>query len=108
VKADAATGLAAPDVFYFGNLAGDAGGASGATSLIVNAVDLGAVKRALNSTSPIAGAFDLDRDGRVSALDLGAIKANLNRTLPLITPAAALLAGTSARTTPSVTREILQ
>jgi hypothetical protein len=111
VKADAATGLAAPDVFYFGNLIGDTGstgGAAAATNLAVNAIDLGAVKRALNSTSVITGAFDFDRDGRVNALDLGAIKANLNRTLELITPAAAALAGTSQPATTSITREILK
>ena len=108
VKADARTGLAAPDVFYFGSLVGDTGGAGAASSLAVNAVDLAAVKRALNAASPVADLLDFDRDGRVNALDLGAIKANLNRTLELITPAAAALAGTSQPQTTSVTREILR
>jgi len=111
VKADATTGLAAPDVFYFGNLIGETGGTGGAPAagnLAVNALDLGAVKRALNAASPVAGLLDFDRDGRVNALDLGAIKANLNRTLELITPVAAALAGTSQPATTSITREILE
>jgi hypothetical protein len=52
------------------------------------------VKRALNTTSPLDGRYDFNRDGRVNALDLGAVKANLNRSLaltavPVVTPAAA-------------------
>ena len=43
--AGAATGLAAPDVFAFGNLPGDTG--DGSTSFRVNALDLASVKRAL-------------------------------------------------------------
>jgi hypothetical protein len=79
VAANSRTGLALPDVFSFGNLAGDTG--DGATTFRVNAADLGGVKQALNTTSTITGRFDFNRDGRVNALDLGAAKGNLNRTL---------------------------
>ena len=81
------TGLAAPDVFYFGNLIGETG--DSATSLRVNALDLSAVKRALNGNSIVAGRFDFNRDGRVNALDLAAVRGNLNRALPVLAPPAA-------------------
>jgi hypothetical protein len=84
VKADARTGLAAPDVFSFGNLIGETG-----EGFRVNSLDLGAVKRALNSTTNVVAAPDVNRDGRVNALDLGIVKRNLNHTLapPVATPA---------------------
>jgi hypothetical protein len=78
VLATAATGLAAPDVFSFGNLAGDATG-----DLRVNALDLAAVRRGLNTTVPPTSPLDFNRDGRVNALDLAAVKQNLNRTLAI-------------------------
>ena len=82
VKADANTGLAADDVFYFGNLIGDTGGSD--TAFRVNALDLGAVKRELNGAATLASKTDINRDGRVNALDLGLVKQNLNQALSLL------------------------
>jgi len=79
VLADGHTGLAVPDVFYFGSLVGDTG--DSATAFRVNALDLGAVKKALNGTAGITSRVDFNRDGRINALDLGAAKLNLNRSL---------------------------
>jgi hypothetical protein len=76
VKANPNTGLAADDVFYFGNLVGDAGG-----DLRVNALDVAAVKRALGTGSAIDSRLDFNRDGRINALDVAAVKQNLTRTL---------------------------
>jgi hypothetical protein len=84
VKSNDNTGLSDPDVFCFGNLVGESGDSP--ATLRVNALDLAAVKRALNSTSSVTGKFDFNRDGRVNALDLAAVKQNLNRNLPLVTP----------------------
>src|SRR5205807_2441255 len=51
VKADAATGLTAPDVFYFGNAIGETGNSP--ANAIVNATDeLGARANQRNFTSP--------------------------------------------------------
>jgi ELWxxDGT repeat protein len=83
VKPNARTGLATGDVFYFGNLVGDAGDSP--TNLRVNALDLGAIKRALNTNATLASSLDVNRDGRINALDLGIVKANLNRSLPVLT-----------------------
>jgi hypothetical protein len=83
-------GLARPDVFYFGSLVGETGDANTPTSFKVTALDLGAVKRAMNTDAPVTSRVDFNRDGRVNALDLAKVKANLNRPLPaLAAPAAA-------------------
>jgi hypothetical protein len=83
VKANGHTGLAFPDVFSFANLIGDTGDSD--TTFRVNALDLSAVKRALNSGSGVTGRYDFNRDGRVNALDLAAVRGNLNHTLAPIT-----------------------
>jgi hypothetical protein len=68
--------------FYFGNLVGETGDpAAAGAPLRVSALDLAAVKRTLDTFSPITGPYDFNRDGRVDALDLGIVKANLNRSL---------------------------
>jgi hypothetical protein len=83
VNATANTGLVQPDVSYIGNLVGDANGDG---SVTVN--DYRATVGALFSASPLSGAFDFDRDGRVGLADLRAVRANLFRRLPnIFTPA---------------------
>jgi hypothetical protein len=104
VKATANTGLPQPDVFYFGNLAGDTGNDRGAP--VVNATDLARVRRDLGRTTPAAlAASDFNRDGKVNATDLAVARTNEHRALPLFAaPApAAPAAATPApllRTTP--------
>ena len=80
IQATPETGLAAPDVFYVGNLVGETGDAATAP-FRVNALDLSAVKRGLNTDAPITGRLDFDRNGRVNALDLAATRSLLNRGL---------------------------
>jgi ELWxxDGT repeat protein len=79
VKANARTGLAAPDLFSFGNLIGDTGDSP--TTYRVNALDLAAVKRALNTPTTVAAPTDFNRDGRTNALDLAIVKRSLNHNL---------------------------
>jgi hypothetical protein len=84
VKANAHTGLDAPDVSYFGNLMGDTG--DGPTRFAVNAIDLAGVWRH-RAASGADWRYDFNRDGAVDALDLGIARANLNRRLgPAPTP----------------------
>ena len=73
MKADANTGLASPDVFYFGNLIGFAGeaavnGVYSVTTTDVNAASLD-MHNYLNPAS-ITNTHDYSRDGRVDATDL--------------------------------------
>jgi hypothetical protein len=102
VKANAHTGLAQSDVFYFGNLVGETG--DNTAPLRVNALDLVAARRAIASASPITGRFDFDRDGRVSALDLAAVRAHTNRALAPIAPGFSGAAGAAAAPAPGAVR----
>ena len=81
VKANAHTGLATPDVFSFGNLIGETGDGGGASGWRVSALDLGRVKRDLNTRAAIDSVSDFNRDGSVNALDLGILKRAINRAL---------------------------
>jgi ELWxxDGT repeat protein len=82
VKAEWDTGLSEPDVFYFGNLVGAAGGAApgpdGTFSVASNdyVTARGAARRFASRTER----FDFDRDGTVNVLDLlAARRARLQR-----------------------------
>jgi hypothetical protein len=94
VKATANTGCLLPTCSPSGISSATPAGSD--SSFRINALDLGAVKRALNNPSDLAGYFDFNRDGRTNALDLGIVKANLNRPLLPLPPA-------SAPTRPSTT-----
>jgi len=96
VRANAHTGLSQSDVFSFGNLIGETGDGGGAAGWRVSALDLGAVKRALNGVAPLSSSVDVNHDGKVNALDLGILKRNLNRSLPPPNQAPAAPAATGA------------
>jgi uncharacterized delta-60 repeat protein len=87
VKPTANTGLASPDVFYWGNLLGEAGDA--ASPLRVSATDVAALRRAISAAGSAAVAasspYDVNRDGRVNSRDLLSTRANLFQSLGPIT-----------------------
>jgi subtilisin-like proprotein convertase family protein len=90
VKATANTGLATPDVFYFGNLPGDAGVGNSASTLRVTAADVTAVRAALNrSNRPVTEAADFNRDGRVNATDYALVRNEMGTSLNLLASPAA-------------------
>jgi len=71
VRSTAATGLAADDVFYFGNAPGETGSSS--TDAVINGTDFMAIRaNPSNFLNPaaITNPYDFDRDGRVNAIDL--------------------------------------
>jgi hypothetical protein len=103
VKANGHTGLAAPDVFSFGNLIGETGDGGGAAGWRVNALDLSAVKRSLNMNAAITAVTDFNRDGRTNALDLSIVKRNLNHSLPLL-PTSAFLSAQALTPLPDLRR----
>jgi ELWxxDGT repeat protein len=86
VKANDHTGLAKPDVFYFGNLAGETG--DSLSPLRISSGDLAAIRRNLTAAvPPVTSRYDVNRDGKINALDLGIIRANLFRQLiPMVPP----------------------
>jgi subtilisin-like proprotein convertase family protein len=88
VKATANTGLAQPDVFYFGNLIGDTGSGNSASAARVTAADVAAVRAALNkSNRPVTDAFDFNRDGRINASDYAIVRNEMGASLNLLTAA---------------------
>ena len=103
VKANPDTGLAAADVFYFGNAIGETGNlAAGATAAVVNSADV--VRTRNNQLRPagITSAFDFNRSGgRVNSVDLVIARNNQVFALQLIIPqvgAIASVAPASVRT----------
>ena len=96
VKATAATGLAADDVFYFGNAIGDSGAGNTPEYALVSPADETAVRANKTGFAPTAvtNVYDFNRDRRVTASD--ELTARYLATTPatalrLITPAAAAL-----------------
>ena len=89
VRATAATGLAAADVFLFGNAIGEVGNSAVDALVSMQDVDLIAANQA--ATAAIGSRYDINRDGRVNTVDRSL--ASLNRTtvrtaLPLLVAAA--------------------
>ena len=86
------TGVAAADVFYFGNLPGKVadpspGGVGGALRrTAVTALDLAAVRRNLSrGRTPVNSLWDVDRDGIVGLLDVLAVRRAYGSALTLLT-----------------------
>jgi hypothetical protein len=110
VKANANTGLAAPDVFYFGNLVGETG--DSASPLRVGALDLAGTRARLGDSAGLDSHFDHNHDGVVNALDLAAVRSGMGRSLGAITSGggdAVLPVPTDSGTSDgaSITREVL-
>ena len=91
VKANANTGLATPEVFYLGNLAGDTGGNVGAPT--VDADDFARTQAAVGRVDAASlSRFDFNRDRKIDAADLLIVRNNQGRSLPLFTaPSSATL-----------------
>ena len=83
VAAGSRTGLATPEVFYFGNLVGETGGLG---APVVNATDLARTRANFGRSTPAAlNTFDFDRNGAIDVADLFLVRVNQRRTLPLFT-----------------------
>jgi ELWxxDGT repeat protein len=81
VRPNDRTGLALPDVFYFGNLVGDTGDRVGSAAS-VSLVDWVRTRGTVGSGAVgLNNPYDFDRNGRVSATDVAIARSNLLRTL---------------------------
>lgn len=86
ILANAVTGLASNDVFYFGNAVGDMNANNFGSPILVqtNASDTAAVRQnqSINANSvSIESVYDLNKDGRVNASDTAAVRQNQNLRL---------------------------
>ena len=91
------TGLAAPDVFYFGNAVGET--FDSATAFRVDSRDVTRTRNAQGKPTSVWGLYDHNRDGRVNTSDLTLARNNQTFALArLAAPAANAVtpAGTSA------------
>jgi hypothetical protein len=84
VLADANTGLAANDVFYFGNLVGDVFDSGSPQQ--VTAQDLILIQSNIVGSASITNPYDLNKDGSVDAQDLVLAQKNAFSAIQLITP----------------------
>ncbi len=74
LRANANTGLADDDVFYFGNFIGDTGNST--TEAVVDATDIAAVHNNYTATATITNPYDFNRDKVVDATDEALAEAN--------------------------------
>ena len=84
VNANTDTGLASPDIFFFGNLVGESGkGATGGVFSVTSADELAARNDPHGFTSPadISNPHDYNRDGRVDITDQMIARASNGHTL---------------------------
>jgi hypothetical protein len=93
VRAAPASGLAADDVFTFGNLVGESGDAAG--PLVAGGTDAVGTRRAASVRAVgIGNPYDHNRDGVVNVLDYAAALRNVGKSLvPLPPPVAAQASG---------------
>jgi hypothetical protein len=82
MKATANTGLAAPDVFYFGNMMGETG--NSATTAQVTIADIGLVRSQNGQAAGITSAADFNRSGQITIADVGLAQANNGQSIPLL------------------------
>ena len=84
LKANGRTNLTADDVFYFGNLIGETGGANPAGVLEVNSADVARARAAkLASGAAVTNPHDFNRDGRVNVWDLNLARGREGVAVPL-------------------------
>ena len=110
VKANANTGLASSDVFYFGNAVGESG--NDPANAIVNSTDeLGARNNAKTFLDPAAidNVYDFNRDGFVNATDQILARSNsttLATALKLISVPGSLQAAAASSPSVSIANEL--
>jgi beta-glucanase (GH16 family) len=88
VNANTDTGLASPDVFYLGNLVGDAGDdvTAGGADATVSPADVALVRSNVGSKPSRDGPADVDRNGRVTRADARLARRNVGASLYAAAP----------------------
>ena len=110
----ARTGLATPDVFYFGNQAGETGNST--ANAIANGLDILGTRRAVSAAAaPITSHFDFDRNARVDPRDVNVVRNNAGKALRLLNTIrmrlandTGLSAGDGVTTDPAMTGQVAQ
>jgi hypothetical protein len=88
VAASSTTGLATPDVFYFGNAVGETGdNPANASVTITDFLNTRSNLQTFLNPAGLSNPFDFNRDGRVDATDQVITRNNQGFTLVFFTPA---------------------
>lgn len=106
VLADADTGLASPDVFYFGNLVGQAGEAASNGMFTVTSADEASARADLHGfTNPatIADVDDFNRDGLVNISDQLIARNSVGHSLAVLNIASGSFSAAAQAATPGPT-----
>ena len=102
VNATPNTGLASPDVFYFGNMMGETG--NNPLAAAVTIADFGLTRSLNGQSADITSPADFNRNGLITIADIGLAQANNGQSIALITvPAPAAAAPIAAAATPALT-----
>ena len=83
VKANAATGLASVDTFYFGSAIGETGNSTADASVDLADVGLTRLNQTGFGSATIDNVYDFDRNGKVTLVDLGIARTNQSGFTPL-------------------------
>jgi len=94
LKSSIDNGLAADDVFSFGNLVGETG--DDPTEALVTPADAARTRAARSAACGLTDPFDFNRDGRVNSLDQAIARSRAFHTLPLSDPTFSAMASASA------------
>jgi hypothetical protein len=84
VKANANTGLTAPEVFYVGHLLGETTGNQGGTYTVAFA-DISPIRSAVGGTVNADSIHDIDKNGTVAFADISSMRSNVGTQLTNIT-----------------------
>ena len=103
VRMNERTRLGGPDVFYFGNLVGDAGNFGGipGSTATVDALDVTFTRMQHSASVNPSSPYDFNRDGVVNIRDEMLARGNLGRSIALIRPPAAAAAASPLPTAAS-------
>jgi hypothetical protein len=102
LKATPRTNLAADDVFCFGNLIGETGGANPGGLLEVNSADIARVRASqLAAGAAVTNLYDFNRDGRCNVIDLNLARWRDSVAVPLLTVQRLSTASSPAETRPT-------
>lgn len=83
VLASSNTGLATPDVFYFGNVIAEAGNVAGNTAVNSNDILLTRANQSGFGSATVTNLYDFDRSGKVDSNDILIVRANQSGFTPV-------------------------
>ncbi len=108
--ADQVTGLAADDVFYFGNAIGATGAST--TNALVTSADAARVAANETTNATVTNPYDINRDGVVDATDVAIVNSNLTtaadglKLISLVPPTVATPASATPSTVTGTTADL--